>query len=99
MYSFKVFNLKCTAKRPDWPVSSVGTKPRNVSPNELPIASGTNLTTTDRELNVPHVGIHLPEDKTSCFRLCRVSVTDSSRRGFKLRGYHLDLTVSVSVFD
>jgi hypothetical protein len=82
-------NLKRASKRPHRPFCGMCTKPRCVPPHELPIATSMNLTASNSKLHIPHIRIHLPQNKST--RLCSfggIPVTRDFLSSLELGGYH-----------
>lgn len=91
-------HLKCTAQGSNRTFSSMCTKPRCMPPHKLPIAAGMNLASTKRKLNIPHIWIHLPQDKPT--RLCsfgRVPIFSDLVSRLKFWSYHPHLPHSIRI--
>ena len=74
------------------------TKPRCVPPHKFPIATSMNLTAAKCKLHIPHVGIHLPQDKPT--RLCSfgwIPAPYNSVSSLKFRSYHPHLSHCISI--
>nr|GMD99431.1 hypothetical protein ACMD2_04623 [Ipomoea batatas] len=75
-------------------------KPRRMPPNEATVRASVNFIATKRKLNVPHVGIHLPEHKTTRIRrFRRVPVLYNLGGCLEIRGQHLQLAHRVCIGD
>nr|GME00243.1 hypothetical protein ACMD2_04623 [Ipomoea batatas] len=75
-------------------------KPRRMPPNEATVRASVNFIATKRKLNVPHVGIHLPEHKTTRIRrFRRVPVLYNLGGCLEIRGQHLQLAHRICIGD
>jgi len=90
--------LKRASKRPHWSFCSMCTEPRCVAPHELPIATSMNFAATKSKLHIPHIRIHLPQDKST--RLCSfggIPTTCDFVSSLKLGRYHPHLSHCISI--
>lgn len=61
----RIKTLNASSERTDGTFRSMRSRPRSVSPNKFSITTDVNLGAANGKLDVPHVGIHLPQNKST----------------------------------
>nr|GMD39254.1 hypothetical protein ACMD2_04623 [Ipomoea batatas] len=97
---FRIQTLKGSSQWPNRSFCRVSTKPWSVSPHNLAITPCMNLAPSNSKLHVPHVRIHLPDDKpTRLGSPSTIPTLHYLRRSFNLIRQHLKLSHGISILN
>lgn len=90
--------LKGTSERANRALGGMGAEPRGMAPHELAIAAGVHLAPADGQLDVPHLGSHLPEHEAARLGAAGgIAVLDEAAGVLELGGHHAHLAHDVGV--
>jgi hypothetical protein len=99
---WKCWDLEDAAEGADGALGGVGAEPGGVAPDEAAVGTGVDLAAADGELDVPHVGGHLPEHEPTLLdgggaAAVGSAVLDDARCRLELGGDHPHLAHGVRV--